>query len=216
MSRIKTFNEYHGISESTFPRVIQTMSGFVDSISSIGIMSAQNPKLVWDDNEEFKDKTPEELVKLKGSYNKYAHSTLKKELREKNLGFHQVFGRYSATDEIALIIPNISRELITQLGIQFNQESVIWGEKQEGGKFKFYFINCKTGKIDDTVEELYFGQEVQSRDDFFTWVKGRKFIIPFFEEAPEMKQPKPSFKKELIYQRQPKHKNRELELAGWF
>lgn len=214
MARIKTFNEYHGISESSFPRVIQTMSGFVDSISSIGIMSAQNPKLIWDDNEEFKGKTPEELVRLKGSYNKYAHSNLKKELRNKNFGFHQVFGRYSATDEIALIIPNISRELITQLGIQFNQESVIWGEKKEGGKFEFYFINCKTGKIDDIVEELYFGEEVQSRDDFFTWVKGRKFIIPFFEEAPEPKGVKPAFQKELTYQRHPKHK-KEFEM-GWY
>ena len=211
MSKIKSFNEYHGISESSFPRVINTMSGFVDSIASVGIMSAHNPKLLWAKSGEFEGKTPEEVAKLKASYNEYAHSQLKKELRDNNLGFHQVQGRYDATNEVALIIPNISRELITQLGIQFSQESVIWGEKGEEGEFMFYFINCKTGKIDDAVEEFYFGEEIQSRNDFFTWVKGRKFIIPFFEEEPEPVEQKPKFHKEDIYRRHPKHKGIELE-----
>jgi hypothetical protein len=215
MSKIKSFNEYHGISESSFPRVIKTMSGFVDSISSVGIMSAQNPKLVWEKSGEFEGKTPEEIIKLKTSYNNYAHSELKKMLRDNNLGFHQVKGRYSATNEVSLIIPNISRELMTQLGIKFGQESVIWGEKGEEGNFMFYYINCNTGKIDDAVEELFFGEEIQSSEDFFTWVKGRKFLIPFFEEEPEEIVEEPKFQKERVYQRHPKHKGLDLE-GAWY
>ena len=210
MSKIKSFNEYHNILESTFPRIIRTMRGEVESISTIGIMTAQNP-LAIKDSFEYEGKTEEESIRLKKSYNEYVNNNLKNELRDNNLGFHQVFGRYEANNEIALIIPNISREHITQLGAKYGQESVIWGEKVEEGKFVFYFINCKTMKIDDVVEEVYFGREVQSRDDFYTWVKGRKFVLPFFEEEPKEIEKERVFKP-LVYQRHPKHKGMEFSM----
>ena len=210
MSKIKSFNEYHNILESTFPRIIRTMRGDIESISTVGIMSAQNP-LGRKESPEYEGKTKEEIIRLKKSYNEYANNNLKNELRDNNLGFHQVLGRYEANNEISLIIPNISRELMTQLGVKYGQESVIWGEKVEEGKFMFYFINCKTMKIDDVVEEVYFGRDVQSRDDFFTWVKGRKFVLPFFEEEP-VEVEKERFFKPLIYQRHPKHRGMEFNM----
>ncbi len=185
-NKIKLFHEFHGLNESTFPRISRTMTGNVESIDTVGIMSAENP---------LGEKKSKE-------FNEYAQSQLKDFLRKNNLGYHEVMGRYG-NYENSIIIPNISKNLMVHLCQIFNQESVIWAEKTSPDNMKFYYIE-QDGNIADTVDEVFLGNETQSREDFFTWVKGRKFYIPFFEENPE-KKPYKKFYKPMIYTRKAKH-----------
>lgn len=185
-SKIKLFQEFHGLNETSFPRVARSITGNVESIDTVGIMSAENP---------MGEKKPEE-------YNQYAQSQLKKFLRENNYGFHEVMGKYGNIEN-SIIIPNISKNLMVHLCELFNQESVIWAEKTSPKNMKFYYI-VQSGEIQDTVDEVFLNTEVQTKDDFYTWVKGRKFYIPFFESDPEKKKYKKFFKP-LTYTRKSKH-----------
>jgi hypothetical protein len=189
MGKIKLFQEFHNLSETNFPRIARAIKGNVESISSIGIMSAENPM----------------GEKASKEYNDYMQSKLKSVLREKNYGFHEVLGKYG-NYENSIIIPNISKNLMMHLCQQFNQESVIWGERVDDKTIKFYFIN-NDGAIADTVEEVFLGIDAQSREDFYTWVKGRKFYIPFFEKVEKEEETKEykKFNKPNVYSRQMKN-----------
>ena len=60
---------------------------------------------------------------------------------------------------------------------------MIWGQRQEddeGVSFNFEYIEG-----DDTIQTRQVsmsGRDVQDREDFYSQVKGRKFIIPFFDD----------------------------------
>lgn len=214
MSRIKSFNEYHGLMESSFPRVARTLKGDIESISSVGILTACNPMGKADDSGYTKFSDVE-----KAKYNVYMQSQLKNILREKGYGFHEVEGNYGA-NESSIIVPNISKELVTHLGIKFNQEAVIWGERKPNeNKYVFYYINCNTNEIQDVVEEVFVGNEAQTKEEYYTWVQGRKFYIPFFEEQakPKAKENIKRFEKPSVYERNPKHRNTKFDMEGvWY
>src|SRR5690606_26730871 len=72
------------------------------------------------------------------------------------------------------------------LGRWFDQESVIWGEKNFDNNnnpfFRFEYIPSETG-VAASVRTIHIAnQDVQSRDDYYTMVDGKKFIIPFFDD----------------------------------
>jgi hypothetical protein len=194
-TRIKLFHEFHDVNETTFPRVARSISGMVESIDTIGIMTAENP---------MGEKRAEEQ-------NEYAQNQLKKLLRDNNYGFHEVMGKYGNIEN-SLIIPNISKNLMIHLCQIFNQESVIWAEKTSENNMRFYYIE-QDGEVKDVVDEVFLSSDVQKRNDFYTWVQGRKFYIPFFEEGPEQKKYK-KFYKPLVYTRKEKHPTDLLNLDG--
>jgi len=194
-TRIKLFHEFHDVNETTFPRVARSISGMVESIDTIGIMTAENP---------MGEKRAKEQ-------NEYAQNQLKKLLRDNNYGFHEVMGKYGNIEN-SLIIPNISKNLMIHLCQIFNQESVIWAEKTSENNMRFYYIE-QDGEVKDVVDEVFLSSDVQKRNDFYTWVQGRKFYIPFFEEAPEQKKYK-KFYKPLVYTRKEKHPTDLLNLDG--
>jgi hypothetical protein len=77
---------------------------------------------------------------------------------------------------------------------------------------RFYYIE-QDGEVKDVVDEVFLSSDVQKRNDFYTWVQGRKFYIPFFEEGPEQKKYK-KFYKPLVYTRKEKHPTDLYNLDG--
>ena len=78
---------------------------------------------------------------------------------------------------------NIPRSEATALGQDLGQESIIWGhreEDEEGAYFNFEYIEGET--TIQTRQVSMSGRDVQDRDDFYSQVKGRKFVIPFFDD----------------------------------
>ena len=156
--------------EAKFSHIRQIMMGAVPSIAMVGILTAENPGAQPADR-----KTNKENMKA-----------LERDLRGMNYGFHKIQGKFGS-DEDSLLVPNMTREDAVVLGIKYGQEAIIWGEKLTDDNndpfFRFSYIEG-----DDTVQNRdvsLSGQEVQSRDDYFSQSKGRKFFIPFFDDAYE-------------------------------
>lgn len=185
MSRLdKTFkpnlNENSDIDESGFPRVKNMMHGLVPNVDSIGIMSAENPSgRIYSDGE-----------------NKQRTQMLKEKVRGLGLGFIQPdFGMYGGKEN-SLMIPNINKNDLIKLSNFFQQESCIFGIKnqdQDNVYFKWEYIEEGQTKDEETVFTNLAGSDVQSSDDFYTQVKGRKFKIPFYGDD-EFKKPSDDFK----------------------
>lgn len=174
---IVEYLEEENLRESGFARLKNAMHGLVDGIDTIGIVSAQNPA------------GKEPLTKLE---NKRRHEELKKKVRELGYGFmNPDYGMYGDKEK-SLIIQNITKEKLVELSNFYEQESCIFGTKdvnEAGALFKWEYI--KNGKVvgEETVYTSHSGSEVQDRKDYYTKHKGRKFVIPFFTDDEEVKQP---------------------------
>lgn len=158
------------IYEAAFSHIRQIMMGVIPSIDMVGILTAENPGGQPADRKA----------------NRESMEALERDLRGMNYGFHKIEGKFGS-DEDSMLVPNMTREDAVAMGIKYGQEAVIWGEKMTGDNgdpfFRFSYIEG-----DDTVQNRdvsLSGQEVQSRDDYFSQVKGRKFFIPFFDDAYE-------------------------------
>ena len=156
--------------EAKFSHIRQMMMGVIPSISAAGILTAENPG-----GEAADRKSNKENMKA-----------LERDLRGMNYGFHKIKGKFGS-EEDSMLVPNMTREDVVALGIKYGQEAVLWGEKMTDDNddpfFRFSYIEG-----DDTVQNRdvsLSGQEVQSRDDYFSQVKGRKFFIPFFDDTYE-------------------------------
>ena len=156
--------------EAKFSHIRQIMMGVIPSIDMVGILTAENPGGHPADRKA----------------NKENLKTLERDLRGMNYGFHKIQGKFGS-DEDSMLVPNMTREDAVALGIKYGQEAVIWGEKMTDDNddpfFRFSYIEG-----DDTVQNRDIslsGQEVQARDDYFSQSQGRKFFIPFFDDAYE-------------------------------
>lgn len=180
----KTFkpvlNEQMDIDESGFARVKQMMHGLVPNVNTIGILSAGNPS----------------GQKLSPEENNKRHQMLKDKLRTLGNGFIEPdYGMYDIKEK-SLIVPNINKNDLIKLSNIFAQESCIFGEKnqdEQGVYFKWQYIEHGVTQGEQTVYTNLAGQDVQSSDNYYTQIKGRKFKIPFFGDD-EYKEPKPEFK----------------------
>lgn len=151
-----------------FPSLINTLAAERENIKTIGMMTAENPMA--------QQVTPEE--------NKERNEKLESALRQMNLGYRKIRGKFG-NYENSFLIPNIKKEEIIELGNRFEQKSVIWGERVQD-KFVFSYIEGDT-----TIEQrdvVLFGSDVQKRDDFYSQSsKGpEKFVIPFFDDDYEI------------------------------
>jgi hypothetical protein len=185
MKHIKYFSNY--VNESSFSSVNRILQGNRDSVDTIGILTAFNP-----DGE----KAPDEQ-------NEYSQGLLKNELRNMGFGYIKALGCYGVPEE-SLIVPNISREIIIQLGNKYNQAAVIFGEKISKNEMAYDYI--EGNKVIETKYEVNTTNDVQNLDDFYTLVKGRKFQIPFFPQIEEKNPKKERHLKTKVYKRHPKHK----------
>ena len=180
----KTFksdlNENMELDESGFSRVKQMMHGLVPSVNTIGILSAGNPS----------------GANLSAEENNKRHQMLKDRLRTYGMGFIEpYFGLYNMKEK-SLIVPNISKNELIKLSNIFGQESCIFGVKnkdEQGVYFKWEYIEHGVTQGEQTVYTNLAGEDVQSSENFYTQVKGRKFKIPFFDDD-KYKEPRPEFK----------------------
>ena len=143
--------------------------GDVPSIKSVGIITAFNPQSLPASKKE----------------NETKNNELKKELMRANYGPISAKGQHGLKED-TFLIPNISKEFLIDLGEKYDQESIIWGEKKidknENPYFEFQFILVASGATTSTRSVHLGGKEVQDRPDLYTMIKGRKFVIPFFDD----------------------------------
>ena len=161
------------LNEAGFARIRQMLLGDVEGINSIGILTSANPQ----------------GQKVSRSENESHMVELQDKLREMGYGPIRVAGHFGYP-EPSYIVPNITRDETLELGQEFDQASVIWGDKfvdkHGNNNMKFEYISCNTGETESTRIVSLSGEGVQKRSDFYTQAKGRRFIIPFFDD-PESK-----------------------------
>tara|TARA_R110000824_G_scaffold175760_4_gene354527 strand:- start:670 stop:1278 length:609 start_codon:yes stop_codon:yes gene_type:complete len=98
-----------------------------------------------------------------------------------------IVGKYGA-EENSYILPGMSRKEAIDYGGDFNQDSVIYGEKKnfpDGDAIEFQMIYTSKGTDYDKEAGLRYvavsGEAADARDDLFSKYKGIKFFIPFYE-----------------------------------
>jgi hypothetical protein len=182
---LNEWNKYLLKEVSQFRDIMRILTGDRQNVESVGMMTPENPSAQQLSKEE----------------NDVVLEEFEKRLREMNLGFKRIRGKFG-NKERSFIIPNISRDEIVLLGKDFGQESVIWGTK-EGGKMVYQYIEG-----DETQEKrdvVLTGPEVDIKSDFYSQEPGgpelhsitypkkgqggkpivrtaHKFVIPFFDK----------------------------------
>ena len=160
------------LQEAGFNRIRNILLGKVASVDTVGFMTAENPM----------------AQKLSTKENRELNKKLMAWMRDRGYGPIRIRGSFGSKER-SFMIPNITREDIVEAGKYFNQESVIWGQKDKDNKFIFEYIEG-----DDTIQKrdvALFDDEVQAREDFFSQERqsaARKFFIPFFDEQYEMEE----------------------------
>lgn len=154
------------IKEAGFARARQAMLGMVPNIDTVALLTAENP--------QGKKASPE--------FNREQNKKLENTLRLMNLGFRKVKGKFGS-EENSYMVMNITRDEAIELGQMFDQEAVIWGDKiEEDDKVYFSFQYISGDSTVQTREISLSAGDVQDREDYFSQIKGRKFIIPFFDD----------------------------------
>ena len=150
---------------SGFPRIHNMMTGNVESVNTIGMMTSENPM----------------AQPLSPGENKTLLNQLKEDLKDLKLGFVPVKGHYEVKEN-ALVIPNIKKEDLIRLGEKYRQDSVIFGEKINAYvKISINWEFIKQGVVKKTTNiSITNSKKLETTDDFFSKVKGRRFFIPFF------------------------------------
>jgi len=164
---------------SGFSRLRRMLTGGVDTVNRIGLLTANNPM----------------IQKFSKRENEVLNKRLEQDLRQMGYGYIPVNGKYGNL-EYSFLVPNITREETLFLGKKYQQHSVIWGQREEGeglDGFRFEMIECDGERVTMIGHNVLTGVEVQSSDDYFSSVpklgqqtvekglnpKERKFVIPF-------------------------------------
>lgn len=158
------------LNESGYARVRQMMMGLVPSIDTLGILTAQNPG--------GEPAPPKE--------NKQLNTQLLADLIAANYGVIPIEGSYGGPEN-SFLVPNMTRDDIVDLGVKYGQEAVIWGRKatEEVGEPYFTFEYIEGNNTVQTRDVSLGGSDIQDKEDFYSSKKGRKFYIPFFDDAYE-------------------------------
>lgn len=159
------------VGEGGFSRVMTTMRGAIPKIKTIGILTAENPC----------------AQKLTSQENNVRNAKLEKILGSYLFGYRKVKGKYGNMEN-SFLVNNITKSQLMQLGDEFVQESIIFGDYfEEGEKFGMLFsmIRTHTCDSDEPVGTIMGQRKVfidrNNEDDFYSEIKGRRFQIPFFE-----------------------------------
>ena len=166
----KYINEVKNLNESGWARMIRTLRGFTPSIKTMGIITAENP------HGETADP----------AFNKEMNEKLEKRLRELNLGFIKIKGKYG-NPENPFFVPNITKNELLSLGAEFEQKDVIFGEKinepnKDGIRFSMIYSDHRAGEV---IAQRDVFVRKDGGNDYYSEIKGRKFQIPFFDDDME-------------------------------
>jgi hypothetical protein len=183
------------LTESGFPRIANILTARVPSVKAIGIITPENPcgenKNQAENNDLLKD--------------------IKEYLKNYHARYVQIKGKFGNSEK-PFILFNISKKDLIEIGKKYKQKSVIFGELQKNaseeqkGYYKFEYIKlwsddkCESFSpiVTDTRYGILFDKSIQGKDDFYTWVKGRKFVIPFFDEDNKLQSPPKSNIDEIL------------------
>jgi hypothetical protein len=111
------------LQEAGFNRIRNILLGKVASVDTVGFMTAENPM----------------AQKLSAKENRELNKKLMAWMRDRGYGPIRIRGSFGSKER-SFMIPNITREDIVEAGKYFNQESVIWGQKDKDNKFIFEYI----------------------------------------------------------------------------
>lgn len=154
------------LNEGGFSRIRQIMLGQVPSVDTVGLLTAENP--------DGQPASPQENAALM--------KDLKDSLKLMKIGYTDIGGSFGSPEK-SVFIMNISRDDVAMLGRKFDQEAVIWGQKQRDGEgepfYRFEYI--EGDRTVQTRDVSLSDQGVQSLGDFYSEKGGRKFVIPFFD-----------------------------------
>lgn len=117
---------------------------------------------------------------------------MKNLLRSQNHGFYQPDrGKYGNL-EYPIFVANITKEELINLAVSFTQQSIIYGDVVGYGLATYYYIETQNMDISalqptdyKTASTRRVFHRKDTASDNYTEIKGRKFVIPFFDE--EMK-----------------------------
>lgn len=161
------------LTEAGLPRVVNIVRGAVPSVRSIGILTAQNP------NGEA----------ATSKFNNEANNSLESDLRSMRLGFMKIGGKFGS-EEDSYLVNNISKQDLINLGKKYKQVSVIYGAPKDQQYFQFEYIESDSGVAGDTKQVILTTDDIQNREDFYSKIKNRKFVIPFFDDLLNNIEPK--------------------------
>ncbi len=152
--------------ESGYAHVRQMLMGVL-KVQTIGFITAENPHGQPLGSEE----------------NRQKNYSLWSNLRGANYGPIQIQGAYNGNMEYPFMVQNIAKEELIKLGEQYAQESVIFGKRfvDKNGNPFFQFEFIKRGQTVSTRFITVSGAPIADRNTYSA-VKGRKFVIPFFDD----------------------------------
>jgi hypothetical protein len=154
-------NNYQQLDESKYyNRLAQIMRGIVPSINTFAIITAENPQ----------------GQKLSDNVNKVLNIKLRDDLVSGRYGYKQITGRYNSMEN-PYFINRISKDDALSLGRKYDQESIVYGEKNDTGGMNFYLLECSTG---EAMGERKVFVTLENPSDYYSEVSGVKFVIPFF------------------------------------
>lgn len=164
MDDLLNFDEF-GLNES-YSQLAHTLRGLRPNISTVGIVTAENPK----------------AVQASAEYNREKTAELVRYLSDARHGYRRAKGKYGNLEN-PVIITNISEGELLAIGARFNQDSVIFGKKVEEKDYtgmKFTMIGTYSDNYGEILGESDVFVSRKDAKDFYTEYKGRKFVIPFF------------------------------------
>lgn len=148
-----------------YPRLMQIMKGQVPSIHTFGIMSADNPM-----NQQ-----------VSAADNKANEEKFKNVLKSAECGYVMHNGMYDRMEH-AFFIMNVQYDQLVKWcdSDHFNQESFIYGEVDHNSQ-RVTIKLVEHGVVISTREVALVLKD--GAENYFSEYKGRKFQIPFFDDA---------------------------------
>jgi len=153
------------INEDGYARIKNIMGGQVKSVQTIAILTAENPQAVQQNSET----------------NNKLNDVLKADLKSGHYGYVQIKGKFGNIENPYFIM-NITRNDAIDLGNKYDQMSIIFGSKKEDGDNVSFVFEYIEGNVTAQVREVVLsGSEIAKKNDNYSEYKGRKFLIPFFD-----------------------------------
>lgn len=176
MKLVNVLKEYQSeVGEAGFSTTAKQMRGLNPKVKTIVILTAENPC----------------GSSFAPDINKKRNQKLENFLSGALYGFRKVKGQYGSLEN-SFMVNNMTKGMALKLGNQFEQDTIIYGERfEEDGKFGMTFQMIKSYNCDGSTQvgevvgerKVFIGRE--NADDFYSEIKGRKFQIPFFDVEDE-------------------------------
>lgn len=166
--------------EAGFARTIRTMTGNVPEVETVVIVSASNPE----GKPVYGNQTPEQKRKS-NEFNNKAMAKLYAVLSDWKYGYVKLKGFYDYAED-SVLIGGMSKGEGRNLARKFYQESFIFGYLKDIGpdrsvmEYELVYVDGSPGmKSQMTISN----KDVQDYKNYYSKVGGRKFQIPFYDEA---------------------------------